>query len=63
MTKTIITKDQLNDMYDEMLERTKLNWMKNYYGADILEKIDSEAYEVGLIEYEFNMKFKYQIKD
>ncbi len=63
MIKKTITEDQLNDMYDEMLERTKQNWIKNYNGADILTAIDSEAYDVGLMEYEFNMKFKYQIKD
>ena len=59
-----ITEKEVEEMYKEMLEETKEEWIKNYYGADILKEIDPIAYNVGLRDYEDHLEEEgYKIED
>ena len=50
-----ITEREMRKMYDEMLEETKMEWIKNYDGGRVLKEIDPIAYDVGYNDFEDSM--------
>jgi len=46
-----ISEKEAEEMYKEDLEQTKLTWIENYYGWNVLKEIDPIGYQVGFQEF------------
>ena len=46
-----ISEKEAEERYKEDLEQTKLTWIENYYGGDVLKEIDTIGYQVGFEEF------------
>jgi len=44
----IISEEKAKEMLKERLDETKEEWIKNYYGGDVLEEIDPIAFNEAL---------------
>ena len=46
-----LTEKEALDEYKEYLDKFKEEWIKNYYGGDVLEKIDPIAFHQGFSDW------------
>ena len=48
---THLTELELKKMYNEFLDETKADWVKNYNGGVLMREVDLVGYNVGLDDY------------
>ena len=60
--KSKITEKEAKEMYNEMLDEQKENWILNYYGGTAFMDIDPIAYNVGFTDYVDSISEDYEIE-
>lgn len=51
LEKEELENQEENDAYDEYLDDTKEEWIKNYHGGMAFKNIDPFAYRCGLVDF------------